>query len=227
MKIWAVIVAAGSSTRMGKETSKVLLPLGGEPVLLHTLRAFDAAPCIEGMAVAVREEDLPAVEALAKKISKPIRLSPGGKTRQGSVAAAVRLCRDADYLAIHDGARPFVTPERIEAVCADAVRWGAAALAVPVKDTVKIADGAGYIAGTPERSTLRNVQTPQVFRAEEYFAALARAEAAGADYTDDCQLFESAGMRVFLTPGDHRNIKLTTPLDLHLAEVILERRNGT
>lgn len=217
-KICAVIVAAGSSTRMGGTVSKVLLPLLGEPVLLRTLRAFDAADCVSEIVVAARPEDFPTVSALAKQIKKPVRLSPGGETRQDSVAAAVRLCPDAAYLAIHDGARPFVTPEKIRAVCADAETYGGAALAVRVKDTVKVAGPDGFISSTPDRDTLWNVQTPQVFRADAYFAALEAAERAGKNYTDDCQLFESAGMRVYLTPGDYRNIKLTTPEDLVIGE---------
>lgn len=218
MKVSAIILAAGSSTRMGGGVSKVLLPLRGEPVLLRTLRAFDGADCISEIIVAARETDHPAIAELAKQVSTPVRLSPGGATRQGSVAKAASLCLGADVIAVHDGARPFVTPALIRQVCDDAEAYGAAALAVPVKDTVKLADTAGFVDCTPERSLLRNVQTPQVFRAGLFYAALQKAETENKDYTDDCQLVEAAGGRIFLTMGDYRNIKLTTPEDMLVAE---------
>ena len=128
---------------------------------------------------------------------------------------------DVDHLniiAVHDAARPFITPEEIETVCADAEKYGAATLAVPVKDTIKVAAADGTVCATPERSTLRAIQTPQVFRLSLYKEALCLAKNAGKQYTDDCQLIEAAGGKVYLTPGDYKNIKITTPEDLLVAE---------
>lgn len=119
---------------------------------------------------------------------------------------------------MHDAARPFITPEEIETVCADAEKYGAATLAVPVKDTIKVAAADGTVCATPERSTLRAIQTPQVFRLSLYKEALCLAKNAGKQYTDDCQLIEAAGGKVYLTPGDYKNIKITTPEDLLVAE---------
>ena len=120
--------------------------------------------------------------------------------------------------AVHDAARPFITPEEIETVCADAEKYGAATLAVPVKDTIKVAAADGTVCATPERSTLRAIQTPQVFRLSLYKEALCLAKNTGKQYTDDCQLIEAAGGKVYLTPGDYKNIKITTPEDLLVAE---------
>ena len=141
MKISAVIVAAGNSTRMqAGGVSKLMMTVGGEPVLRRTLRAFDAAACISEIVGVARESDFADVRQAAAGVGKPLRITTGGRDRQASVANGVSLCIGADFVAIHDGARPFVTPALIERVCADAVRFGAASLAVPVKDTIKAVD---------------------------------------------------------------------------------------
>lgn len=219
MKICAVIVAAGNSTRMQSGgASKLLMPIAGEPVLRHTLRAFDRAACIDEIIVVTRACDFDAVREAAAGIVKPVRLAEGGAARQDSVANGAALCADADYIAVHDGARPMITPELIGQVCADAQRYGAATLAVPVKDTVKVSSPEGFVESTPDRAMLRAVQTPQVFHLPLYRRALETAAAAGKQYTDDCQLVENAGGSVYLTMGDYRNIKITTPEDLLVAE---------
>lgn len=219
MKICAVIVAAGNSTRMQSGgASKLLMPIAGEPVLRHTLRAFDRAACINEIVVVTRACDFDAVREAAIGIEKPIYLAEGGAVRQNSVANGVALCADADYIAVHDGARPMITPELIGQVCADAQQYGAATLAVPVKDTVKVSSAEGFVESTPDRAMLRAVQTPQVFHLPLYCRALEVASAAGKQYTDDCQLIENAGGSVYLTMGDYRNIKITTPEDLLVAE---------
>lgn len=151
-------------------------------------------------------------------VTKPLTITEGGKERQDSVSNGAALCGDAEYIAVHDAARPFITPEEIETVCADAEKYGAATLAVPVKDTIKVAAADGTVCATPERSTLRAIQTPQVFRLSLYKEALCLAKNAGKQYTDDCQLIEAAGGKVYLTPGDYKNIKITTPEDLLVAE---------
>ena len=228
MKICAVIVAAGNSTRMMSDgASKLLMTVHGEPVLCHTLRAFDGAACIDEIVVVTRPGDFDAVRAAVKAFKKPIRLAEGGANRQDSVANGVALCGDADYIAVHDGARPMITPEQIEAVCADAQKYGAATLAVPVKDTIKVASKENFVEGTPDRDALRAIQTPQVFHLPLYKAALEKAAQAGRQYTDDCQLIENAGGAVYLTMGDYRNIKITTPEDLAVAEAFMAQRKGT
>lgn len=220
MKICAVIVAAGNSTRMQSGgASKLLMTINGEPVLRHTLKAFDRADCIDEIIVVTRACDFDSVREATQGIGKPIRLAEGGAARQDSVANGVRMCADADYIAVHDGARPVIRPELIERVCLDAQKYGAATLAVSVKDTIKVASKEEFVEGTPDRSVLRAIQTPQVFHLPLYQKALDLAAAEGRQYTDDCQLIENAGGRVYLTMGDYRNIKITTPEDLAVAEV--------
>ena len=160
-----------------------------------------------------------AIQKASAFVTKPLTITEGGKERQDSVSNGAALCGDAEYIAVHDAARPFITPEEIETVCADAEKYGAATLAVPVKDTIKVAAADGTVCATPERSTLRAIQTPQVFRLSLYKEALCLAKNTGKQYTDDCQLIEAAGGKVYLTPGDYKNIKITTPEDLLVAEV--------
>lgn len=219
MKTAAILVAAGSSARMKSGgASKTMMEIGGEPVLSRTLRAFENAACVSKIVIVARVCDFDAIKEASSFVTKPLTITEGGKERQDSVSNGAALCGDAEYIAVHDAARPFVTPEEIEAVCADAEKYGAATLAVPVKDTIKIAAADGTVCATPERSTLRAIQTPQVFRLSLYKEALRLAKNAGKQYTDDCQLIEAAGGKVYLTPGDYKNIKITTPEDLLVAE---------
>ena len=222
-KFGAVIVAAGSSRRMGGQGSKVLEDLGGQPVLLYSFRTLASSPWVGELAVVCREEDRPQVEALlAGKTDKPWVVAPGGQERQDSVLAGVAaLDPDTPYLLIHDGARPFVTAEQVDALCQDAVAYGAATLAVPSKDTCKLSDGQGFVESTPPRDRLMAIQTPQAFEREMYLYAARKAQASGLRYTDDCQLIEAAGGRVKLTAGDYRNLKLTTPEDRVAARATL------
>lgn len=219
----AVIVAAGKSTRMGGGTSKVLENLGGKPVLLYSFMTLAQSPWVGELCVVCREEDLDQVRALlVGKTRKPVAVVPGGQERQDSVLQGVEaLSPELPYLLIHDGARPFVTPEMVEAVCKDAVAYGAATAAVPSKDTCKLSDGQGFVESTPPRERLMAIQTPQAFEREMYLYALRKAQSAGVSYTDDCQLIEAAGGRVRLTLGDYKNIKLTTPEDRVTARAYL------
>lgn len=223
----ALIAAAGSSQRMEGE-NKLLLPLGGKPVIAHTLQAMDAAPSINEIIIAAREEDLLRFAELCKTygITKPVKVITGGKTRTESVLrAAMEANKDADLLAVHDGARPFATPELIDSVVEAARVNFAAAPAIPVKDTVKVAIG-GVVRETPDRSMLYAVQTPQVFDAQLLRAALQSAVDADVALTDDCSAVERLGKDIYLTEGIEENIKITTPLDMFLAEAILERRES-
>lgn len=223
----AIIAAAGSSQRMEGE-NKLLLPLGGKPVLAHTLQAIDASQGVNEIVIAAREEDLVRFAELCKTwgITKPVKVVVGGKTREESVLrAATEANDDTDLLAIHDGARPFATPELIDSVIEAARLNLAAAPAIPVKDTVKVAVD-GIVRETPDRSMLFAVQTPQVFDAQLLRAALQSAIEAGVPLTDDCSAVERMGKEIYLTEGLEENIKITTPLDMILAQAIWERKEG-
>ncbi len=213
----AVIVAAGASRRMGFDKLAARVP--GGTVLERSVRAFDAHPLI-GALVLVAGENRAAVEAAAARCEKPVRVVAGGATRAASVRAGVEAVA-ADFIAIHDAARPFVTPEVITAALETAFRTGAAAPAVPVKDTVKAAEN-GLVRETPPRGTLFAVQTPQCFRTSLYRQALAAVNTE--DVTDDCSIVERAGFPVALTPGDYANYKITTPDDLPARGAAREER---
>lgn len=228
--VCAVVVAAGSSSRMGGSVPKQLMELCGKPVLSHTLSAFEKTPEVETVVVVCREEDMARIKEITENFSKIKALVPGGKTRQASVAAGVKAAGECGFVAIHDGARPLITPEEIRQVVEDAKIWGASTLAAPVTDTIKTAGEQELVEETLDRSILRAVQTPQVFRKDEYVRAMEAAKAAGKDFTDDCQLMEFSGKPVHLCPGKWSNLKLTTPEDFLFARGILmereERKNG-
>ena len=221
----AVVAAAGSSTRMGED--KIFLPLGEEPVLVHSLRALQAAPEITELVVVTRQELIVPVAQLCKDcgLDKVSKVIAGGQTRTESVRLGIlELTSDPELIAIHDGARPFVTGEIIAETVAAAKKYGAAAPAVPLTDTIKEMDGDGLAARTVDRDRLRAVQTPQVFQEGLIRAALQKALEDGAVLTDDCAAVERLGMKVMLTQGSGENIKLTTPADLVYARAILEAR---
>lgn len=220
----AVVPAAGSSTRMGED--KLLLPLGDVPVLLRTLWVLEGCPSVTEIIVVTREDLIVPVSQLCKDagLVKVTKVVVGGDTRTASVLHGLQEADPAAKLiAIHDGARPLVTVDIVEAAIARALEAGAAAPAVPVKDTVKRAVG-GKVEDTPDRSELFAVQTPQVFEHGLILGALQKAEADGVSLTDDCAAVERIGMSVWLTEGSYENIKLTTPEDLAVAQAILERR---
>lgn len=224
----ALIAAAGSSQRMAGE-NKLLLPLGGKPVIAHTLQAVDAASGVREIIIAAREDDVLRFADICKTygITKPVKVIVGGKTRAESVLrAAAEASEDADLLAVQDGARPFVTPELIDSVIEAARVNYAAAPALPVKDTVKVAIDK-IVRETPDRSMLFAVQTPQVFDAQLLRAALQSAAEAGVELTDDCSAVERIGKEIYLTEGLEENIKITTPLDMILAEAILNKRESS
>ena len=220
--VGAVIAAAGSSSRMGGR-DKLAEPLDGIPVILRTLAAVEAVPEIREIVVVTREDRVEEYRRLLGQCSMLRAVVPGGSTRQESVRNGVRaLSPDCTLAAIHDGARPLVTPE-VFARCIEAARsCGAATAAVPVKDTIKLADEAGRVLDTPDRSRLWAVQTPQIFDRERYLRAAEEAERRGLSCTDDCQLFEAMGWEVQLVMGDYRNLKLTTPEDFLAAGAYLE-----
>lgn len=216
----AVVLAAGSSNRMGRD--KIMLQIHGVPVIVHTLRAVEAVSEIEEIVVVTREDLIPEIAGLCKVfgIQKVVKIVRGGDSRAESSHIGVREVKPgATLVAVHDAARPFASVELIRTAVLKAAETGAAAPAIPVKDTIKVAYN-GLIDHTPDRATLFAVQTPQVFDADLLRAALQKAVEDGAVITDDCSAVERLGMKVSLTSGDERNIKLTTPADLALAEVI-------
>ncbi|MEK0317559.1 2-C-methyl-D-erythritol 4-phosphate cytidylyltransferase [Cohnella sp. 56] len=221
----AVIVAAGRGKRMGADRNKAYLPLAGRPVLAHTLEAFEACEAVGEIVIVAAAGEEDEAEALARELGlrKVKRVIAGGAERQDSVYAGLAALTSEGAL-VHDAARPLVAPERIAACCRAAEESGAAALAVPVKDTIKLSDGGGMIVSTPERSLLWAVQTPQAFRRAELMDAHDRARADGAQATDDAMLLERLGRQVAIVESDYSNLKITTPEDLPIAELLLERR---
>jgi 2-C-methyl-D-erythritol 4-phosphate cytidylyltransferase len=206
---------------------KIMAPLAGEPVILHTLRAFQAAPDIWEIVLVTRRELRDTLEALVRDqdLTKVTAVVPGGQTRVESVQnGLLALNKHTDLVAVQDGARPLVTQQVIGEAVGKAKTCHAAAPAIPLKDTVKKVDPTGRVVETPDRDTLRAVQTPQVFDRDLLLAAWEKARQEGQTYTDDCGAMEALGVPVYLTQGDEENLKLTTPLDLLLAEEILKRR---
>lgn len=221
----AVIAAAGSSSRM-KGTDKLWAPLGGKPVLLRTVQAFQACPCIDEIVIVVQQERITAVDALcrANEMTKVTAIVAGGETRTDSVLAGLESTGKKTRLAaIHDGARPLVSGEIIERTVRKAAQTGAAAPAIPLKDTVKRV-GNGVVVETPPREDMVGIQTPQVFDRDFIEGALFQAVEQGILLTDDCSAAERLGMVVHLTGGSEENLKITTPLDLALANMIWEEK---
>ena len=218
-RVSAVLVAAGSSTRMGFD--KLSFDLGGETVLHRSIRAFEQDPLVTEI-VLVAGKNRAFVEQQAADCTKPVQIVTGGTTRAESAKNGV-LAAEGELVAVHDAARPFVSQAVITAALEAAARCGAAAPAVPVKDTIKAAargngktvPDACLVYTTPDRSTLYAVQTPQCFDRAEYLAALEELDAEKARLvTDDCSLFELTGRAVQLTQGDYANYKITTREDL-------------
>ncbi len=217
----AVIVAAGTASRMGG-IDKVMAPLKGEPMLLHTVRTFQNCDAIREIVIVTRPDLLSTVMGLCKDMDKVKAVVAGGKDRPESVRLGMNaLSNRVKLAAIQDGARPLITPAVIDRTVRAANTYGAAAPGVPVKDTVKTVNG-GLVADTPDRSRLQAIQTPQVFDFDLLRGALKKAEQDGAVITDDCSAVERMGMKVRIVEGDERNIKVTTPIDLKVAELFME-----
>ncbi len=218
-----MVAAAGGSTRMGQPKQHIML--GKHPVLIHTLMALQQVEAVDEILLIARPEDHAVFAALAAEagVTKLTRMVAGGDTRQASVANGLAALPDnATIVGIHDGARPLIDPDTVASVIATAAECGAAAVAVPVKDTLKRTDADGIIIDTPDRANLWRVQTPQVFDRARLCAAMDAAVAAGKDYTDDCQLMEAAGHKVKLVKGLDTNLKLTTPEDIALAQALMK-----
>ena len=217
----AVIVAAGSASRMGG-IDKVMAPLGGEPLILRTVRAFDQCDAVREIVVVTREDLILPIMRLCAPIEKVRAVVAGGGNRQESVKLGLNaLSGKVELAAVQDGARPLVTWQLIDRVIRAANSYGAAAPAIPVKDTIKIVQG-GVVRQTPDRSSLYAVQTPQVFDFDLLRGALKKADEDSVQVTDDCSAVERLGMSVKIVEGDERNFKVTTPMDLRIAEMLLK-----
>ena len=217
----AVLVAAGSASRMGG-IDKVMAPLGGTPMIVRTARAFQDCEAIKEIVIVTRQDLILPITGLCQGMDKVKVVVVGGGSRQESVWLGLNaLSKEVELAAVHDGARPLVSGALIDRVVRAAHSYGAAAPAIPVKDTIKVEQG-GMIASTPDRSTLRAVQTPQVFDFDLLRGALQKAEKDSAAVTDDCSAVERLGMNIRLVEGEERNLKVTTPLDLKIAEMLLE-----
>ena len=217
----AVIVAGGSAARMGG-IDKVMATLGSEPMIKRTVRTFQECDAVSEIVVVTREDLIVPITNLCAGFSKVKAVVVGGKDRQSSVHQGLNALSDKVKLAaIHDGARPLVTWQVIDRVIRAASTYGAAAPAIPVKDTVKTVVG-GIVKDTPDRSLLRAVQTPQVFDFDLIRGALKKVFEDGASVTDDCSAVERLGMSVKIVEGDERNLKITTPLDMKIAKLFLE-----
>lgn len=226
-KTAAIILAGGTGTRMKSATTKQMMLLLGKPVIVRTLEAFEACPRIDEIVVAVRPEERIAITLLCEKysITKCHALVIGGDTRQESAVSGLSaLSDDVQYIAIHDAARPLITPAQIGRVVTFAYAYHAATAVTPVVDTVKIVNNRGFIDKTVPRDTVRLAATPQVFHRRYYEAAVRYAQDKGISVTDDNSLMELIGQRVRAVDTGRENIKITEAGDIPLAEAILKRR---
>ena len=217
----AVIVAAGTASRM-RGIDKVMAELGGEPMILRTVRTFQNCDAIREIVIVTRADLVDRITELCSGFSKVRCVTAGGADRPASVQKGLeKLSPKVRLAAVHDGARPLVTDAVIDRAVRAAHTYGAAAPGIPVKDTVKVVTG-GVVKETPDRSRLQAIQTPQVFDYDLLLGALEKARKDGASITDDSSAVERLGMSVKIVEGDERNIKVTTPMDLKIAAMLLE-----
>ena len=227
MRIGAVVLAAGKSTRMGE--SKPYLLLEEQPILLYSLERLDRSPLVDELVVVVRagEEERFHEEILGRhRFEKPVKVVTGGPERQDSALAGVRaLPESTDLVLVHDGARPFFSAELLERIVEAASEWGAAVPGLPAKETIRGFDEEGFALEELDRGRLFQVQTPQCFSYKILRRSLEKACLQGRYFTDDAGAVAAiAGVRAKLIPGDERNIKITTPLDLELARSLVRLR---
>ena len=223
MKVAVIIAASGKSTRMCG-IDKKLFSLDEIPVIIRSILAFDVIKDVSEIIVVTNSDSISEISELLKKYSfrLQIRITEGGTTRQQSVFNGFKkVSENCDFVAVHDGARPLVLGNSIQNVFADAFKNKASTLGVPVKDTIKEVDD-GFICDTPNRSKLFITQTPQVFEKRLYEKGIGNALSNNLDFTDDCQLIEAIGAKVFMTVGEYTNIKITTPEDIKLAKLYLQ-----
>ena len=229
-KTTALVVAGGSGTRMNSSINKPYLMLSGKHIISYCLETFEASTSIESIILVVNKNDYEYVKDRITKKERYQKIAcvvTGGSTRQDSVYAGLMECLDTDIILIHDAVRPFINEELIKSAVADAVDFGAGVVAVPVTNTIKQADEYSFVKITHNRQELWEVQTPQTFKAGLIIEAYRLAKEKGLTFTDDASVIEHFGQKVRITPGNENNIKITSPKDLLLAELILREIHKT
>lgn len=226
MEYHVVIPAAGMGKRMGAEKNKLLLCINRLPILVHTLNVFERDEWCQSIILVIHERDRQEIIRMIKnyRLTKITAIVSGGNERQQSVYRGLDQIQKESIVLIHDGARPFIKEKHIHQLVEKAQSYGAAVLAVPIKDTIKKVSN-GIVDETVDRSTLWSVQTPQAFQLNLIKEAHQRAEKDGFIGTDDASLFERIGGKVVVVEGDYENIKITTPEDLTFAQAIMEKQN--
>ena len=224
--VTAIIVAAGNSTRMGGNISKQFISIKEKMVIEHTLTAFENCNVIDEVVIVARQQDIAKIKELSSNCFKKVKaITTGGDTRGDSVSNGIKASSaNTTHFAIHDGARPMIKVSDIESVVNTAFKVKSATLGVMVKDTIKAVNDENTVVSTPNRDALRSIQTPQVFERDLYTFALENAGDNAINFTDDCALIENMGGEVEVVKGSDENIKLTTPLDVIIAESILKAR---
>jgi 2-C-methyl-D-erythritol 4-phosphate cytidylyltransferase len=227
LSLSTIIVAAGSSTRVGFD--KLLAPIAGQPVIQYSIEAFQQAECVDEIVLvcsdATRDSILRLIAATTiKKVSTIIR---GGERRQDSVAAGLQAISEAvDFVAVHDAARPLITPCEIERVFSAAHKEGAAVLATPITDTLKLATSDGLICGSIDRENVFATQTPQIFARQLLVDAYDRVSRESRHITDEVSAVQAMGTKVVIVPAEDENMKITFPGDLPMVELILRQRSS-
>ncbi len=221
MNCGIIIVAAGRGRRMGAGINKQFIELNNKPILIHTLEKFENKKWIKEKVLVVHPEEISIIGELLSKYKINVdKIVPGGKERQDSVERGLSFI-ESEFVMVHDGARPFVNPQKLDELFESVKNDHAVILGVPVKDTIKITDDSGFIMETPNRKSLWSIQTPQAFRLSILKDAYEKAKSNLFLGTDDASLVERIGVNVKVIKGDYRNIKITTPEDLELARLIL------
>ncbi|MDO5424746.1 MAG: 2-C-methyl-D-erythritol 4-phosphate cytidylyltransferase [Eubacteriales bacterium] len=224
----AIVLAAGQGKRMHSKVQKQYLLIQGKPVLFYSLKQFQECPFMDEIILVTGEDEISYCEKEIVErygLTKVSRIVAGGAERFHSVYNGLCAISDCDFVYIHDGARPFVDQEMLERARDDVRTYQACVVGMPAKDTVKISDGGGFAAETPQRSLVWTVQTPQVFAFAKIRDAYQKLMDSGrSDVTDDAMVLECmTGERVRLTEGSYRNLKITTPEDLEIAEIFAKR----
>jgi 2-C-methyl-D-erythritol 4-phosphate cytidylyltransferase len=222
-KVSVIIPAAGTGSRMQSSCHKQFIELNGKPIILHTLEKFESSSLVDDVVVVTGEEDIESVQELTKKLSKIKNIICGGQQRQDSVWNGLQklTSQNTDIVIIHDAVRPFVTQKLIHSVVTAALKNGAAVAGVLPKETIKLTDQNSLVRFTPSRETLRIVQTPQAFQFDLLYRSFEQAIKDKFYGTDDASLVERLGTNVLVVEGEYNNIKITTPEDLKLAQLIL------
>jgi 2-C-methyl-D-erythritol 4-phosphate cytidylyltransferase len=221
----AIIVAAGASERMGFD--KVFAPIGGKAVIAYTIEAFERTPCVDEIILVGRSDSLPEFRKLLLAKTKVSNIVPGGVERHDSVRAGLgQLNSKSDFVAVHDAARPMITPEKIERVFQSCRAHGAASLAEPITDTLKRAEVDLIVSGSVDRQQLYAMQTPQIFKRDLLEHAYRKAAEENIAVTDEVSAVELLGQKIVLVPNHDFNFKITYPRDFLLAEFVLKQRES-